>query len=148
MCFLFIFPIISTPKGESSNYYYHFNTAISNKKEMSFLNKTPEEGLMEALYYYNIKHPEIVYAQAILESGNFKSNVALKYNNLFGLYDSKRGTYYKFNHWSESIKGYKDYIQYKYKGNDYYQFLTDIGYAEDTLYIDKIKKVVKLNKEL
>ena len=31
----------------------------------SFMNKTPQEGLKEALKYYNVKYPEIVYAQAM-----------------------------------------------------------------------------------
>lgn len=108
-----------------------------------FFSQSPEEGLMEALKYYGVKHPEIVYAQAVLETGNFKSNLCLEKNNLFGLYNSKAKRYYGFNHWSESIESYVNNIQDRYRPpNNYYKFLSDIGYAEDPNYIKKIKKIV------
>ena len=35
-------------------------------------------------------------------------------------------------------------IQYKYKNNeDYYHFLDRIGYAEDSLYNNKLKNIIK-----
>lgn len=40
--------------------------------------------------------------------------------------------------WEESVKAYKDYVQYKYKGGNYYEFLNRIGYAEDGSYISKV----------
>lgn len=117
----------------------------TNKKK-SFKNKNPKEHLMEALIYHNVKHPEIVYAQAVLETGNFTSKNCIKYNNLFGLYDSSRKRYYRFNSWEESIIAYKNKVQYKYKENkDYYTFLRDIRYAEDIKYINKVKKIVRQN---
>ena len=63
----------------SNNYSYSHIT--------TFENKTPEEGIDEALLYYNIKHPTIVKAQAILETAHFSSDLCVKNNNLFGLYD-------------------------------------------------------------
>ena len=120
---------------------------IDNKDiQPDFFNKLPQEGLMEALEYYEVKHPQIVYAQAILETGHFKSNVCLNYNNLFGLYDSKNKDYYKFNHWAESIVAYKEWIQKKYQPpNNYYVFLEEINYASDKEYISTLKSIV--NKE-
>lgn len=116
-------------------------------KQPKFFNQHPEEGLKEALKYYNIKYPDIVYAQAILETGHFKSRVCREYNNLFGLYDSKNKRYYRFNHWSESVIAYKEMVQYKYESSDnYYKFLNDINYAEDKNYINKLKKIVKDDK--
>lgn len=107
------------------------------------LSESPEEDLIKVLNYYGVKHPEIVYAQAILETGNFRSKVYREHNNLFGLYNSRTKTYYKFDHWTESVLAYLDYIQYKYKpSNDYYKFLIDIGYAEDPNYINKLKRIV------
>lgn len=112
--------------------------------QITFRDKSPEEGLKEALTYYNIKHPEIVYAQAILETGHFKSNVCQNSNNLFGLYDSKVGKYYRFKHWTESVIAYKNYIQNKYKSDSsYYEFLESINYAEDPHYIKKLKTIIK-----
>lgn len=110
--------------------------------EPQFFIQTPEEGLIEALDYYNVQHPNIVYAQALLETGYFKSNVCKTYNNLFGLYNSRTKDYYKFEHWSESVIAYLSYIQYRYNPNkDYYQFLSDINYAEDPEYINKLKRL-------
>ena len=109
----------------------------------TFFTKSPEDGLKEALNYYGVKHPEIVYAQAILETGNFTSEGCLVDNNLFGLYDSKRQRYYSFDNWTESVVAYLDYVQHRYKPpNDYYKFLSDIGYAEDPEYINKLKRIV------
>ena len=119
------------------------------EESLSFLSKSPEEGLIEALEYYNVIHPNIVYAQAILETGHFKSRICQDYNNLFGLYNSKEQDYYRFNHWSESVLAYIDKIQYKYRNNnpsnDYYRFLLDIGYASDPEYINKLKGIINSN---
>ena len=112
-------------------------------EQPEFLLKSPEEGLIEALDYYSVEYPNIVYAQAILETGHFRSKVYKEYNNLFGLYNSRTKSYYKFNHWSESVIAYLDFIQNKYRPpNDYYKFLLDIGYAEDPEYINKLKIIV------
>ena len=124
---------------------------IVNEEQLDFFSKSPQEGLMEALEHYDVKHPKIVQAQAILETGNFTSEGYLMNNNLFGLYDSKRQRYYSFDHWISSVEAYVSMVQYKYKGgndkppNDYYKFLQDIGYAKDPYYINKVKEIVKQN---
>lgn len=111
--------------------------------------KTPEAGLWEALIYYDIENPEIVYAQAVLETGNFKSAICRQNNNLFGLYNSHTKTYYKFKHWTESVEFYKNYIQKKYNPkDDYYAYLQKMGYAEDPEYVNKLKKIVESNDSL
>lgn len=121
---------------------------IDNKDiQPDFFNKLPQEGLMEALEYYEVEHPQIVYAQAVLETGHFKSKVCLKYNNLFGLYNSKEKRYCKFKHWTESVVAYKEWIQKKYQPpNNYYVFLEEINYASDKEYISTLKSIVN-NKE-
>lgn len=114
------------------------------EKQPDFFSKSPQEGLMKALEYYEIKHPHIVYAQAVLETGNFTSNLCLKNNNLFGLYDSKNKRYYSYKHWWESIEAYKKLIQRKYNNSKYYyMFLEDIKYARDKDYINKVKKIAE-----
>ena len=120
---------------------------IDNKeKQPDFFSKSPQEGLMEALEYYGVKHPQIVYAQAVLETGYFKSDLCLNGNNLFGLYDSRKHRYHTFDHWTESVVAYLDYVQHRYKPpDDYYRFLSDIGYAEDPDYISKLKGIVNRN---
>ena len=110
----------------------------------AFENKTLEEGIDEALQYYNIEHPTIVKVQAILETGNFTSNLCIKNNNLFGLYDSKNKRYYSYKHWWESVEAYKKLIQRKYDNSKYYYiFLEDIKYAKDKEYINKVKKIAE-----
>lgn len=110
------------------------------------MSDNPKEDLMKVLEYYDVLHPEIVYAQAVLETGHFRSKVCKEYNNLFGLYNSSTKDYYKFNHWTESVIAYINYIQYRYTPpNNYYKFLERIGYAEDSLYVSKLKNIVKRN---
>ena len=91
----------------------------------------------------NIKYPKIVLAQAILETGWFKSSVCRNKHNLFGLTNPRTKTYYEFNHWTESVKAYYDKVQYRYKGGNYLLWLRDIGYAEDRGYIRAIIRVLK-----
>ena len=125
-----------TINNNNNNYSYtHITT---------FESKTPEEGIDEALQYYNIEHPTIVKAQAILETAHFTSDLCIKNNNLFGLYDSKNKRYYSYNHWWESIEAYKKTIQKRYENSRYYyMFLEDIEYAEDKEYINKLKEIAE-----
>ena len=110
----------------------------------AFENKTPEEGIDEALQYYKIEHPTIVKAQAILETARFTSDLCVKNNNLFGLYDSKNKRYYSYKHWWESVEAYKKLIQRKYNNSKYYYiFLEDIKYAKDKDYINKLKEIAE-----
>ena len=120
------------------------NNNYSYSHITTFENKTPEEGIDEALIYYNIEHPTIVKAQAILETAHFTSDLCIKNNNLFGLYDSKNKRYYSYNHWWESIIAYKKTIQKRYENSRYYyMFLEDIEYAEDKEYINKLKEIAE-----
>lgn len=115
---------------------------IEHSAAPAFFNQSPEEGLIEALDYYGIQFPQIVYAQALLETGHFKSKVCKEYNNLFGLYNSRTRSYYKFDNWWDSVIAYRDKVQYKYKGNtDYYTFLVKLPYATDPNYISKVKQL-------
>ena len=103
-----------------------------------------EEVLYKALVHYKFPEPAIITAQAILETGNFKSRLCLDNNNLFGLYNSSKLEYYKFDSWVSCIFAYKKYILNKYHdGEDYYHFIQRIGYAEDPKYIEKLKSIVK-----
>lgn len=101
---------------------------------------TPADGLFYALEYYDIYEPHIVYAQAVLETGHFKSSLA-KHGNLFGIYDSRKKAYKHYAHWIESVLDYKNSVQSKYKGGDYYDFLRDLPYASDPEYLTKVRKI-------
>ena len=101
-----------------------------------------EQNLYNELVAQGIDFPEIVQAQAVLETGYFKSYACLSQNNLFGLRNSN-GTYMSFHHWTECVAAYKKYIQkYSRPPNDYYKFLDDLGYAEDKEYTNKLKQIV------
>lgn len=91
----------------------------------------------------NIKYPKIVLAQAILETGWFKSSVCRNKHNLFGLTNPRTKTYYEFNHWTESVKAYYDLVQHRYRSGNYLLWLDKIGYAEDKTYIRAIIRVMK-----
>lgn len=112
-------------------------------EQPEFLLKGPKEGLMEALQYYQIPHADIVYAQAYLETGNFKSNQSVNNNNLFGLYNSKLGRYMTFDHWVTSVETYKKCFSDRYTDTteNYYHFLKRVKYAEDPEYTKKVEAI-------
>lgn len=101
--------------------------------------KLNKENLRKELIKQKVLNPEIVLAQALLETNQFKSRVCREDNNLFGL--MKNGKYRKFKNWPESVTAYKNLIQNRYKNHEnYFAFLDRIGYAEDQEYIQKIKR--------
>lgn len=91
-----------------------------------------------------IRHPKIVLAQAILETGWFTSPVCRNRHNLFGLTDPRTGKYFVFGHWTESVRAYYTKVQYKYKGGNYLLWLRDIGYAENPNYIREVIGVLRM----
>lgn len=99
-----------------------------------------DSALMLELKRQDIKHPKIVLAQAKLETAHYTSDVCKRNNNLFGL--MKGDKYHHFPHWRNSVKFYKEHIQSRYDGGNYYKFLDRIGYAEDKEYIQKLKQLV------
>lgn len=133
------------------------NVYSDNKKEDTIIEKEDsvsvqwrqnhfllsEENLYNELVAQGVDFPEIVTAQALLETGHFKSYACLQQNNLFGLRDNK-GKYMSFPHWTDAVAAYKKYIQ-RYNHpvpEDYYAYLQELGYAEDPQYIDKLKQIV------
>lgn len=106
------------------------------------LEEVNEEVLYNTLKHYGFPNPAAITAQAVLESGNFKSRLCIRHNNLFGLYNSRKKSYFKFDSWISCVFAYKDFILNKYKeGEDYYGFLSRIGYAEDPNYVEKVRKL-------
>ena len=120
---------------------------VTNNKELcdtTFLysDELNDSILYLALLHYDIKHPRAVLAQAKLESGNFTSPHFKNKNNFLGLYNSRRKEYFTFDHWTDCIQGYKNMIEYKLKeGEDYYDFLERIGYAENPSYVREVKEI-------
>lgn len=104
-------------------------------------NELTIENLYAALKKHGIKYPKIVLAQAILETGRFRSRVCNENNNLFGLRHSNG--YYVFDHWEESVIAYKSKMQYKHRDNEnYYAFLKRIGYSTSKDYVRRVREIV------
>ena len=121
---------------------YTIGGDIYSNPEDVFMGK-PEENLYEVLQFYGIKYPDVAYAIAAQETGWFTSELCVKYNNLFGLYDSKHKQYYHFDNWYESVIAYRDWIEKDYNGDeDYLKYLEKLPYSEDKNYIKKIKTLI------
>lgn len=106
-------------------------------KEIEFSDST----LMDEMLKLGIKEPNIVYSQALLETGHFKSNCFYDKHNLFG-FNTGNG-YMSFKSWKDCVHYYSVWQQKYYKGGDYYKFLTKIGYATDGTYVYKLKRMKK-----
>lgn len=118
-------------------------------------NEFSEVKLKEYIIGLNIKFPHIVFAQAKLESGYFKSTIFRENNNLFGMkIATRRPTTNKgenrghavFDTWKESVLDYAFY-QARFLGDiksegEYIQYLR-ANYAEDPGYVDKVIKLSK-----
>ncbi len=114
-----------------------------SKSKQSHLPELTIPNLYQEIIRNGIQHPRIVLAQAILETGWFRSPLCRNRHNLFGLTNPKTGKYYEFNHWTESVRAYYTKVQYKYKGGNYLLWLRNIGYAEDSRYVREVIKVLK-----
>ena len=102
------------------------------------------ESLYQEIVKNHIKHPKIVLAQAILETGWFRSSVCRNKGNLFGLRNPHTHDYYNFNDWRESVTAYYTKVQHRYPGHgNYLLWLKKIGYAEDQGYIEALTRVLK-----
>jgi uncharacterized FlgJ-related protein len=127
-------------KRESSTLIEH-----NNQQVLSYYTGESHEltltNLIDVIEEVGLSNQLFVLAQAVLETGHFTSPVCKNYHNLFGLYDSKHKDYYRFARWEDSVIGYQKFIQYRYKGGNYLQFLKRIGYAEDPRYTTTVAKI-------
>lgn len=134
----------------------HINIQIKEKnkgkgqkgnKRTSPKSELPEltiPNLYAEIMHNGIRHPKIVLAQAILETGWFTSPVCRNKHNLFGLTNPRTGKYFEFDHWTESVRAYYTKVQYRYKGGNYLLWLRDIGYAENPNYIREVIGVLRM----
>lgn len=109
----------------------------------------------------DIKHPDIVLAQAILESGYLSSPIFIENNNLFGMrFPERRPTvalsenrgYSVYDCWTDSVKDYKLFQEFLFRRkektrDEYFDYLDRI-YAEDPNYVPFLKKVIEDNKTI
>jgi len=108
--------------------------------------------LKQYLLELNVRFPHIVYAQAELESGGFKSNLFKQNNNLFGMrVATRRPTINKgeengfayYDNWKESVIDYAmysaAYLNDIKTEDEYFQYLAQ-NYAEAPHYVEALKK--------
>jgi uncharacterized FlgJ-related protein len=123
--------------------------------------RTPsQKEVYEELLRLNVKFPDIVLAQAILESGHFISKIAKQNNNLFGMRMPKvRKTtaigqkygYARYHNWKDSVKDYKlwqEALLKKYPSmtRSQYKSYIDRIYSTGKNYISKINLIIQKNK--
>ena len=112
------------------------------------------ENFRQALEYAEIKEPEIVFRQAVLETGNFTSELFRCANNLFGMRLARYRTttalseynyHAKYNSWWDSVLDYKlwqdYYLNNGWNMEDYFGFLWGVQYATDDHYITKLQNL-------
>jgi hypothetical protein len=89
----------------------------------------------------DIKHPEVVLKQAILETGWFQSKHLMRRNNLFAFRSTKK--YMWFDTWQDCIAYYKRWQDDNYTNHEenYYHFLSRIRYARTPDYIRTLKHI-------
>lgn len=133
-----------------------------NKLLFLFAIVPTKEQVWNKINELGIKHPKVVFAQAVHESGTFKSPLARKCNNLFGMrVPNKRPTlaqkgcnykkfFAKYISWEQSIEDYKLYQDYmlRKKGNmsdNAYLLYISKRYAADPNYVERIKNTITKN---
>jgi len=80
-----------------------------------------KENLLREIKRLKIKEPEIVFNQAMLETGHLNcSDCSLSKNNLWGFADE---SYLVFEDWRQCVAYYYGWQKRKYGGGDYYEFL-------------------------
>ena len=144
--------IVTMPDGKMNDRVININYNDSIKKDSSINKDTCiwcDNNFKSLLIKYGVSFPNVVLAQAKLESGNFKSNVFNKYNNPFGFRTDTQ--FISFNSVEESVIYYYNW-QHKhywkqYGGlgtteESYYKFLEDYHYSfNDSTYIGKLKQI-------
>ena len=133
-------------------YYEHYKIqpiTVYKTKPIKF----SKEEFITFLKDINIKYPEVVYAQAVIESG-FKSKLFINNNNLFGmrvaksrptLASNKSSNYAHYNNWKESVIDYALYQSYFIRKIDskeeYIEHLSNSYSEEKNSYIIKVRKI-------
>jgi hypothetical protein len=105
--------------------------------------KLNQENVLYWLNYFEVQYPEIVLAQSIQECGwQYDSYRATEMNNIFGFQNNTGAL--TFGHWIGSVIYYKKWQDTYYQQGNYLEFLHSYGYAQDSSYTSKLKKIVKI----
>jgi len=136
-----------------------FNTKtveVEKITEVPIYTSCPEEFskevLIEEIERMNFKYPEVVMAQAKLETGNFQSEIFNQNNNLFGMkkaysrISTSSGVnlgHATYRCWYDSLVDYALYTSRYVRVQNEDELLTHLGryYAQDPVYEDKVRRV-------
>jgi uncharacterized FlgJ-related protein len=112
-----------------------------------------KEKLLATLKEMNVKYYDIVYAQALVETGRFTSNIFRNGNNLFGMKVARQrpttaiGEYKghaKYESWEDSVLDYAlfqaAYTKKCKTREEYLQYLKR-NYAGDPDYVNKVRQL-------
>lgn len=147
-----------------------FLAVVIWKEGLKYLTRTSSiEPTGQMIMYFEDKgmqNARVALAQAILETGMFKSKIYKDNYNMFGMKESSRnydvGSLYgharyghKYHSGAHTIKCYDDSIldyiarqkQFGWRGGsdeDYIKFLQTSRYAEDPLYTEKIQFILTI----
>ena len=146
---LLSFVAVKKPEKE----YIHTEMEINLKSNNTF----SEEALIKEIKRLPFKYKEIILAQAIIESGHYKSPVFKEGRNLFGLREARsrattaKGTvlnHAEYDNWKESVLDRLIYeVKYLDKLNreQYLKYL-DKSYAQAGGYDRSLEQIIKTNK--
>jgi uncharacterized FlgJ-related protein len=129
-----------------------FDKVIENR--MSIIEASDEfsfDLFMEYMRLAAVPNRMVATSQSLLETMFFRSDIFNENNNLFGMKEPRvrmttavgtnRG-HAIYEHWTCSVRDYKYWYEYMTRNRsyeNYYHFLSSIGYAEDPQYIFKLK---------
>jgi hypothetical protein len=142
-----------------------FITSISNNSQIKRINygEINYSTLYLKILHSGVKFPDVVFAQALIESAHFNSEVFKCENNLFGM---KQPYVRETTSLSEGKTGYASYFDWTHSVEDYVfwqrfalsrrdgitksEYLNLLGriYAEDPKYVKKIKQVISDHYEI
>jgi len=111
-----------------------------------------KDSVLNYIYDMRLEHPYIVFAQAIIETGNFTSDIMKQNNNLFGMKLPERRVtlalgvkngHAVYSNWRESVIDYA-FFQITYMRGlteeEYFEKLRQ-SYASDEYYVNKIRSL-------
>lgn len=139
---------------------YELDQEIAEDVEMELMiidilsdDSVDRDKLLKYIKKCGIMHPDIVLAQAILES-DLKSDLFMENNNLFGMKLAKQrpttasgslNGYAYYKTWRESVQDYAlfqaAYMRKLKTKEKYFEYLAQ-SYAEDPEYVSKIKNII------
>lgn len=118
------------------------------------------DSVKQFIEFMNLDYPDIVYAQSILESGHFRSDLFINNGNIFGMKEAMvrnsvalgtKNGYAYYKNWQHSIIDYALYQATYYHTStrkltrqEYLEKLAR-SYAKDPDYIKKLNNIISSN---